>query len=414
MPKKCRIWHPFTQHKLAKEPLEVVSGNGTTLTLKDGRVVIDAISSWWVNLHGHCHPKIVKSIAEQAAILEHVIFAEFTHNPAELLAEKLSEILPLNNIFFSDNGSTAVEVALKIAYQYHYNLGKPKKKFYCFDGGYHGDTLGAMSVGGRSTFTLPFLNLLFEVKAFPFPQNNEEEILSQIQQAIEQEGDDIAALIIEPLVQGVAGMRFTTSDFLQKLEKILKNAGILLIYDEVMTGFGRTGEYFASTRSKTTPDILCVAKGITGGFLPLSLTCMSDQIFDAFLSSDMQKTFFHGHSYTANPLCCSAALASFELLKERRFATLEAKHQTRMEMLKQDDRLENGRVLGTIAAIDLKKGKEKGYFNEHGPKLRHLFLEHGVLMRPLGSVIYMMPPYCITDDELDHIYNSIPKVLDQL
>lgn len=411
MPENYRIWHPFTQHQISPDPIKVISGKGAKLVLEDGRQVIDGISSWWVNLHGHSHPKIAEAICAQAQKLEHVIFAEFTHDPAEQLAQAVAEILPaaLNNLFFSDNGSTSVEVALKMAYQFHLNRGQKRKKFYSFTGGYHGDTLGALSVGRYMAF--PFLDLLFEVRLFPYPsEGNEEQVLEEIRRGLAEEGSEVAALIVEPLVQGVAGMRMTTPLFMQKLSVLLKEADVLQIYDEVMTGFGRTGHYFACQRAGTVPDILCLAKGLTGGFLPLALTCVTDAIYNAFLSSDLKKTFYHGHSYTANPLGCAAGIASMQLLHEQKFAHLETWHLSRMAKLAQDERLENPRILGTIAAIDI-KAEEAGYINRQAIHLRHAFLQHGVLLRPLGSTLYIMPPYCIAEEELDCIYASIPLAL---
>ena len=415
MQKKYRIWHPFTQHQISKDPIKIIKGSGSKLTLEDGRQVIDGISSWWVNLHGHSHPNIADAIYQQSLKLEHAIFAEFTHDPAEQLCEKLTDFLPcqLRNIFFSDNGSTSVEVALKMAYQFHFNQGKKRLKFYSFADSYHGDTVGAMSVGRYMAY--PFLNLLFQVRLFPYPyQNNEDEVIAEIKKAIDEDKDEVAALIIEPLIQGVSGMKMTTESFLQKLSILLKEANIIQIYDEVMTGFGRTGEYFACQRANTVPDIICLAKGLTGGFLPVALTCVKDEIYDAFLSSDLKKTFYHGHSYTANPLGCAAAAASLDLLKHRKFADLELKHHIRMKKLSQDERLVNGRVLGTIAAIDIKKQKNDGYFDVTGTDLGHHFLDLGILLRPLGSVIYIMPPYCILDEELDSIYASIPLALNKV
>lgn len=405
------IWHPFTQH-LTEGPFpKVVSGKGTLLKLEDGRSVIDAISSWWVNLHGHAEERIAKAIYDQAKKLEHVIFAGLTHEPAEELASLLVND-KLSRLFFSDNGSTAVEVALKMAYQYHVNRGDSKRRtFIAFEGAYHGDTVGAMSVGARSLFTAPYEGLLFDVKRVPFPYRAdlEEGALQALALALT---DDVAAVIVEPLIQGAGGMRFCSESFLDRFCKLVKKSQIPLLFDEVMTGFGRTGEWFAYQRISEVPDILCLSKGITGGFLPLAVTMTSDQIFDAFLSDDKKKTFYHSHSYTANPLACAAAIASFHLLKEREslFKTMEERHIKRMELWRGSPLLKNCRVKGTIAAAEIAQGPDS-YVNTSGARLASRLLDRGVLLRPLGNTVYILPPYCITDDELDTIYQEVYNTL---
>lgn len=408
------IWYPFTQMKTAPCPQKVISGQGAVLTLEDGRQVIDAISSWWVNLLGHARPEISRAIYEQAQKLEHVIFAGFTHEPAEKLAALLLRHLPpsLNKVFYSDNGSTAVEVALKMAYQYFVNKGEARDTFICFEGAYHGDTVGAMSLGCQSVFTRIFEKLLFKKSSLPYPatfegdstvQEREQEILSRARALLEQERP--IAVLIEPLVQGVSGMQMCRPIFLQKLAALVKQSGALLIYDEVMTGFGRTGDWFACLKSQTEPDLICLAKGITGGFLPLAATVCTDEIYDAFYSDDPVCTFFHGHSYTANPLGCAAAIATLELLEKEPscFTAMEKRHAPYVERLKELPFLQRVRVCGTIVAMDV-KGQE-GYFDHL--TLRDYFLTKGVLIRPLGHVIYLMPPYCITDAQLRGIYESI-------
>lgn len=414
------IWHPFTQMKTASPPLKVRSAQGAIIELEDGRQLIDCISSWWVNLHGHGHPKISAAIHQQALRLEHVLFAGFTHEPAEQLAQKLLEVLPKNlkKVFFSDNGSTAVEVALKQAYQYWYNRGEmDRTSFLCFEGAYHGDTVGAMSLGGRSLFTKPFNDLLFDVHYAPFPADHSKNVFEKEQQTLsfidsELSARSFAAVVIEPLIQGANGMRICRPEFLTQLQKLVHRHNTLLIYDEVMTGFGRTGDWFASTKTDTQPDIICLAKGLTGGFLPLAVTVCSEEIYESFYSDDSLKTFFHGHSYTANPLGCAAALASIELLHAQPdlFAGMQQRHQPYLERLRNYPCFENIRCCGTIAALDVVVQGQKGYLHQIGPQIRIRLLELGLLVRPLGNVLYLMPPYCITDAQLDHIYRGIETV----
>lgn len=412
MPIASPIWHPFTQHALQKVLPKVVSGKGSLLTLADGREVIDAISSWWVNIHGHGNEKIAKAIYEQALVLEHVLFAGLTHEPAEELARLLTgeQDKSLTKLFFSDNGSTAVEVALKMAYQYHWNLGELNRHvFIAFEGAYHGDTVGAMSVGGHSLFSEPFTDLLFKVRRVPFPltADSEESALAALAEALR---DDVAGVIVEPLIQGASGMRFCSESFLAKFSKLVKMSGVPLIFDEVMTGFGRTGEWFAYQKIGVAPDLLCLSKGITGGFLPLAVTLTTDKIYDAFLSLDRKKTFYHSHSYTANPLACAAAVASFKLLKENEslFKQMEMRHLKRIELWKQSPHLKNCRIKGTIAAAEVVQGADH-YLNPIGAVLGEKLLNRGVLMRPLGNTVYILPPYCITDNELDQVYKAVAE-----
>ena len=417
------IWHPFTPLKDAPIPLKVIHGKGAEITLENGKVLIDAISSWWVNIHGHAHPLISKAILDQSLKIEHVIFAGFTHEPAELLARNLTSLLPksLNRVFFSDNGSTAVEVALKMAVQYFYNLGEKRSAFIAFEGAYHGDTFGAMATASRSVFSEPFDSMLFETHFVPYPETwlgdatveaREQQILSNIESIFVESPDTFAGVIIEPLVQGAGGMRMCRPVFLQKLEKLCKEHGILLIFDEVMTGFGRTGDYFACLKAESTPDIICLSKGITGGFLPLSVTITSEKIQDAFKSNDNRHTFWHGHSYTANPLGCAAANASFEILtSQQKFRKLEIMQAEYESMLSEWEGIEKVRRCGTILAFDLKTESETGYFNSIASDLKRLFPEMGVLLRPLGNVIYVMPPYCITEVQLEKVYTAIKTAL---
>jgi adenosylmethionine---8-amino-7-oxononanoate aminotransferase len=419
------VWHPYTQMKTMPEPLRVRSGKGVMLELEDGRKLMDCISSWWVTLHGHSQSEIAEAIYHQALQLEQVIYAGLTHEPAERLAQRLIHLLPegLTHVFYSDDGSTSVEVGLKMAFQYWKNLGVTgRTRFLSFEGAYHGDTLGAMSVGHRSVFTDSFKEMMFEVDFLPYPETfmddpdieeKESKALSALDTLLEKKGNIYAALIIEPLVQGAGGMRMCRPEFLVSLQNRLKQHDILMIYDEVMVGFGRTGDFFACQKSKIQPDILCLAKGLTGGFLPLAATICTEKIFQSFYDDDPYKTFYHGHSYTANPLGCAAGLASLDLLEanKNRFMHMETWHHKGIKELKSHSALHRFRTCGTIAAMDVRVKKEEGYLNAIGPILKQKFFDKGFLMRPLGNVIYILPPYCITKNELFSIYECIKHVI---
>lgn len=421
--KKDRIWRPFTQMLNAEAPLMVRNGSGVFLELEDGRKIVDCISSWWVNIHGHARPEIAAAIAEQAHRLEQVIFAGFTHEPAENLAERLLTHLPANlkHIFFSDNGSTAVEVALKMAFQFWLNAGEKRSKFIAFEGGYHGDTAGSMSIGQGSPFWNTFEPLLFSIELAPFPatfdndaavEEKEHRSLNRIKEILESDGKDIAAICIEPLIQGAGGMRSCRPEFLKALRALCDQYEVLLIFDEVMTGFGRTGDWFAACRANVQPDLICISKGITGGFLPLSVTACSSEIFDGFLSKDHSKTFFHGHSYTANPLACAAAIASMDLLEKDPtvFTGMESRHRAFMKKhLSNHPRLIQQRACGTIFAAEIESKEGDSYFNSIAPVLKKQFIEKGFLIRPLGNTIYLMPPYCIDDAVLEDAYKAIAE-----
>jgi len=413
------VWFPFTTIEGMPTPLKVVGGKGSRIFLEDGRSLIDCISSWWVNLHGHANPRIADAIHSQALQLEHVIFAGFTHEPAERLAAALSKALPgtLERAFYSDDGSTAVEVALKIAYQYWANLGERRPTFLAFDGAYHGDTFGAMSVGAESAFTGVFGELLFSVERLPFPETwigdegaeeREGAVLARLRDRLADESlPPVAGVIAEPLIQGAGGMRMCREDFLRGLRQATEEAGTLLILDEVMTGFGRTGARFACERAGIEPDLVCLSKGITGGFLPLAVTVAARHVYEAFVSSDAMKTFWHGHSYTANPLGCAAALASLELLDESEpvFTGMEAHHRAFLDRL-DPELTERPRVTGTIAAFDLKTGGGGGYFDDVGHAVKRRTLDKGLLLRPLGNTVYFMPPYSLTDEERAEMYDG--------
>ena len=411
------IWYPYTQMQLEQVPVHIVSGKGALLYDNTGREYIDAISSWWVNLHGHSHPYIIKKIHEQMKSLEHVLLAGFTHTPAMTLSRNLLSLLPegQKKIFFSDNGSTAVEVALKMALQYWNNKGQNKRNILCLKNSYHGDTFGGMSVSSRSDFTRPFHRHLFPVSTLDVPRmDNLQKISERLYSLIRK--NDVAAFIFEPLVQGVAGMIMYQPEYLDQLLTICKENNVLTIADEVMTGFFRLGRMFASDFLKEKPDILCLSKGLTGGFLPMGVTSTTDEIFSGFLSDDKSKTFFHGHSYTGNPIGCAAALASLELLQRdairKRIRSIEERHLAFCNKMKGNERVKEARTKGTILAIELRTATRTSYFNKVRDQLYRFYISRGVLLRPLGNVIYTMPPYCISDRQLDKIYNSIEESIE--
>jgi adenosylmethionine---8-amino-7-oxononanoate aminotransferase len=406
------VWHPFTPQKGAEDPIHIERAEGVWLYASDGRKFIDGISSWWVNIHGHAHPYIAKKIAEQAAVLEQVIFAGFTHTPAIELSEKLISILPGNfsKVFYSDNGSTSVEVALKMALQCWHNKGERKTKIIAFGNAYHGDTFGAMSAGGRSLFTAPFQSLLFDVVHLPLPTHENFDACKQQLNELCADGD-VAAFIFEPLVQGAAGMLMYEARHLDELIAVARRYEVACIADEVMTGFGRTGKLFACDHLQNKPDIICVSKAITGGFLPLGVTACNQKIFDAFDTTDRSKTFFHGHSYTANPISCAAAIASIELLLQseclQQIEMIGRSHKRFVESMRDNSFVKNARCLGTIVALELNTGENSSYLNSVRDEIYHVCLEKGILLRPLGNIIYAMPPYCIDEEELDKIYEAM-------
>lgn len=423
------IWKPFTIQGLSPEPLKVESGSGLYLTLADGRKIKDLISSWWVNVHGHGHPAIAKAIFEQAQKLEHVIFADYTHDPAENLAAKLIESTSgyFGKVFFSDNGSTAVEVALKIAKQHWRNQGiHTRNKVLAFEGAYHGDTIGAMSAGERSVFNEAFNEWMLQVDHVAYPETwvgdvdrdkKEFRILTEIDTVFQNNPDSYAVLIVEPLIQGAGGMRMCRSEFLRKLVQTAHNHNVLVIFDEVMTGFGRTGSLFAFQKAETRPDIICLSKGLTGGFLPMSVTLTTQDVFEPFNAPEAMKTFWHGHSYTANPLGCAAALASLELFEsgESDFEQIGTWYSDSIQKLVKLPNVDKIRQCGTILAFDVKTEKQSGgYLNSVGQVIKRKALERGMLLRPLGNVVYFMPPYCIKKEELDESCHNLIDILNEL
>ena len=402
------VWHPFTQHALTPEFPTVSRGEGVWLETDKGRL-LDAISSWWVITHGHRHPRIVAAIKAQADQLDQVIFANLTHQPAEDVARGLIEIAPrgLSHVFYSDSGSTAVEVALKMALGFWKNTGKPRTRIIALEHAYHGDTVGTMSAGARGVFTTAYAPLLYDVVRLPFPvPGREQETLDMLKVAAK----DAAALIVEPLILGSGGMLVYPPEVLRALAIICRRNGTLFIADEVMTGFGRTGTLFACKQAGVSPDILCLAKGLTGGSLPLAVTLCTPEIFQAHYSPDRSRTFFHSSSFTANPIACAAARANLEIWRDEpvagRITSLGAMQEERLERFRGDSRFSNVRRLGTIAALDLKV-PDPGYLAGIGPRLTAFFLDRGILLRPLGNTIYVMPPYGIAAAELDLVYDAI-------
>lgn len=404
------VWHPFTQHGL-QEPIPcVVRGEGAVLHTADGRRVIDAISSWWVTTHGHAHPKIAAAIRAQAERLDQMIFAGWTHQPAEDVAAGLRAMMPpsVTRVFFSDSGSTSVEVALKMALGYWLARGDARHRILVMEHGYHGDTIGAMSVGQRGVFNRAYAPLLFDVETIPFPMAGAEQAtLDALDRTC---AGGAAAFIVEPLVLGAGGMLFYSPDMLRQMRDICARHGVLFIADEVMTGWGRTGTLLACEQAGVEPDILCLSKGLTGGALPLAVTMASEPIFDAHWSTDRATMFFHSSSYTANPIACAAAAANLAIWREEpvleRVARLGSAQAARLATL---DGIRNPRVLGTIAAFEI--GAGEGYLSGLAPRLMAAFRDRNVLLRPLGDTLYVMPPYCISDDDLDRIYFAISDVL---
>ena len=382
-------------------------GEGAWLQTEHGRL-LDAISSWWVITHGHRHPRIIAAIKAQADRLDQVIFAGFTHQPAETLARGLIDIAPkgLAHVFYSDSGSTSVEVALKMALGFWRNQGQPRNRIIALEHAYHGDTIGTMSAGARGVFNTAYEPLLFDVARLPFPQGRGCDTLA----ALEEMAKGAAALIVEPLILGSGGMHIYGAELLAKMKKICERHGTLFIADEVMTGFGRTGTLFACEQAGITPDIMCLAKGMTGGSLPLAATLCTPEIFQAHYSPDRSRTFFHSSSFTANPIACAAACANLDVWREEpvaaRIAALGEMQEAGLARFRDDSRFENVRRLGTIAALDLKV-PDPGYLAGRGPELTAFFHARGILLRPLGNTIYIMPPYCVTAAELESVYTVI-------
>ena len=431
MTSKLQIWHPFTNRALDPMPLQVARAEGVYLHTKDGRRITDAISSWWVNLHGHANPRIANAIAKQAAKLEHVILAGFTHEAAEELCERLKKWLPegLDHLFFSDDGSTAVEVALKLAVQYFANLERPEKcEIVALEHGYHGDTAGAMSVSDESPFTAPFASMRYPVHRVhaaycyrcPVGLKREScqiECVRRLEQVLDERSGRIAAVIVEPLLQGAGGMIVHPVEFLQQVRALCTKHDVLLIADEVLTGFGRTGKMFACGLANVAPDLMCVSKGITGGFQTMGVTLCTDRVEGAFRSENRMHTFYHGHSYTGNALACAAANENLRIFEDEpvfdRIATIAKIHVERLAQLREMHQVGDARQVGTMGAVELVVG-DAGYLSALRPKLYGFFLERGVLLRPLGNVVYVLPPYVIEPEELHRVWDVVVEAVQTL
>ena len=414
------IWHPFTQHALLPDSVFIDRAEGAYLYAKDGRRIVDAISSWWVNIHGHNSPKIVAAVQEQAAKLDQIIFAGFTHEPAERLAEKLVGLTPpnLTRVFYSDSGSTAVEVALKMALGYWAHKDKTRGGIVTLEHAYHGDTFGAMSVGSRGIFSAPYEKFLFNVHRLPFPETGREHLtVEAFEKLLIKQANDIAALIVEPLVLGAAGMRIYSAATLRSLYALCRSYGVIFIADEVMTGWGRTGTRFACEQAHIEPDIVCLSKGLTNGCLPMAATLATEDIYQAFYSTNRAKAFFHSTSFTGNPLACAAACASIDLWEEdnvaERIKTLHDHQAALLPRLAARKDIENLRHIGTIMALEVCDVRQ-GYLSDVAPKLYRYFLAQGVLLQPIGQTIYMFLPFCVSQDDLNFIVGVIEMALDAL
>ncbi len=431
MSPSLQIWHPFSNSVLDPPPIRVTRAEGVLLHTADGREIIDAISSWWVNLHGHANPRIAAAIAEQARKLEHVILAGFTHDAAEELAARLRKWVPheLTHMFFSDDGSTAVEVALKLAVQHFGNLSRPdKREIVALEHGYHGDTAGAMSVSDESPFTQPFQSMRYPVHRVhsaycyrcPVGLKRETchlECVQQLDALLAERAGQIAAVIVEPLLQGAGGMIIHPVEFLQKVRALCTRHDVFLIADEVLTGFGRAGKMFACDIANITPDIMCVSKGITGGFLAMGVTLCSGRVESAFRSENRMHSFYHGHSYTGNALACAAANANLQIFDDEpvfdRIQTIARIHAERLAQLRDFHQVGDTRHIGSVGALELRVD-DPGYLSSLRPKLYNFFLERSVLLRPLGNVVYVLPPYVIEPDQLHRVYDVIAEAIETL
>jgi adenosylmethionine-8-amino-7-oxononanoate aminotransferase len=411
------LWHPYTQHKTALPIIAIVRGKDALLWDEDGNEFIDGIASWWVNPFGHSNSFIAAAIHKQLTTLEHVLFGGFTHQPAVELAQKIMQILPENQkkIFFSDNGSTAVEVALKVAMQFYHNQNQKKTKFIAFEDAYHGDTFGAMASSGISFFTEAFKGFLIDVERIPVPNaDNQVEVLATLERMVQT--NDYAAFIFEPLVQGAAGMIMYDAAVLDQMILICKNNNVLTIADEVMTGFGKTGRNFASDYLVQKPDMMCLSKALTGGTIPMAITTFTQEIFDAFYDDDINKALFHGHTFTANPTGCAAALASLTLLETQETKDnidfINKSHLAFQNHIKNHEKVKTTRVLGVIFALEIKTDGAFEYYGNLRNKLYAFFIKNGIILRPIGNIIYILPPYVITETQLNKIYKTVEAALE--
>ncbi|PWA05183.1 adenosylmethionine--8-amino-7-oxononanoate transaminase [Flavobacterium psychrotolerans] len=411
------LWHPYTQHKTAAPPVAIARGEGALLWDDQNKEYIDAIASWWVNPFGHSNRCIADAIYKQLTTLEHVLFGGFTHEPAILVAEKLLQILPDNQkkIFFSDNGSTAVEVAIKVALQYFYNLGKKRTTIIAFENAFHGDTFAAMAASGISFYTQAFQGMFIDVVRIPVPVKGEEQAsFDALRERIKT--NNCAGFIFEPLVQGAAGMVMYEPEALDQLIQICKENNVLTIADEVMTGFGKTGKTFACDYIKEQPDMMCLSKALTGGTIPMAITTFTQELFDGFYSDDINKALFHGHTFTANPTGCAAALASMELLQtqemQENIARVHRSHLDFQKKIQLHPKVTTTRVLGVIFALEIKTEDHASYYGTLRNKLYDFFIENGVILRPVGNIVYILPPYIITEKQLQKVYQVVEKAIE--
>jgi len=414
---KKHLWHPLTQHKLHPDHLAITKAKGALLYDDNGNEYIDGIASWYTCMYGHCNDYLTRRISDQMQQLDHVVFAGFTHEPAIKLSEALISILPenQNKLFFSDNGSTSVDIAIKMALQYHFNRGEKRGKIIALEGGFHGDTFGAMSVSGLSVYNGPFEDFFIDVARIPVPtKSNFESVKQQLINLLATE--NVAAFIYEPLVQGAAAMKMYDAALLEALLNIVKQHKVLAIADEVMTGFGKTGKNFASEHLTHQPDIICLAKSLTGGMVPMAITTCSQHVYEAFLSNDISKGFFHGHTYSANPIACTAALAGIELLDSEEIqdniSRIIASHQAFDKRIKSHPKVAQTRQLGVIYALDL--NIEMDRYGDLRNKLFKFFMNNGVCLRPLGNTIYILAPYVITNTQLEKVYHTIEAALEDI
>jgi adenosylmethionine---8-amino-7-oxononanoate aminotransferase len=414
---KLYNWHPYTQHKTAADFPAIVKGRDALLWDENGKEYIDAIASWWVNPFGHSNTFIAEAIYKQLTTLEHVLFGGFTHNKAVELSEKLLSILPINQkkVFYSDNGSTAVEIAIKAALQFFYNKNERKTKIIAFEDAFHGDTFGAMAASGISFFTEAFQGSLLEVVRIPVPtEENEEELLNTLEELLKS--NQFAAFIFEPLVLGAAGMVMYKASMLDKLVEVCKKYQVFTIADEVMTGFGKTGKTFACDYLNQKPDMMCLSKALTGGTIPMAITTFTQEIFDGFYSDDVNKALFHGHTFTANPTGCAAALASIELLEseeiQQKIQIVHQMHLGFQEKIKTHAKVKTTRVLGVIFALEVRSENQETYYGNLRNKLYNFFIENGIILRPVGGTIYVLPPYIIAEQQLEKVYETIEKALE--
>jgi adenosylmethionine-8-amino-7-oxononanoate aminotransferase len=411
------IWHPYTQHKTAALPIAIKKGEGALLWDENNKEYIDAIASWWVNPYGHSNKFIADAIYKQLTTLEHVLFGGFTHEPAIILAEKLMEILPKNQqkIFFSDNGSTAVEVAIKVALQYFFNKGEKKTTIIAFENAFHGDTFAAMAASGISFYTQAFQGMFIDVIRIPVPtKGQEQESFDALREVIKN--NNCAGFIFEPLVQGAAGMVMYETESLDKLIQICQENKVLAIADEVMTGFGKTGKTFACDYISQKPDMMCLSKALTGGTIPMAITTFTQEIFEAFYDEDINKALFHGHTFTANPTGCAAALASMSLLQTQEMqdniARINKRHLGFQKHIESHSKVTTTRVLGVIFALEIQTESAASYYGTLRNKLYDFFIENGIILRPVGNIVYILPPYIITDEQLQKVYEVVEKALE--